>query len=149
MQIRIRETGAVMYEAELRSHLLANGGPSYDQLTPEVMEALGVDPVFEGPQAQPTRYQTAFRDGVVQIDGKWYTKYSVAEMEQEAKDALDAQQAKSARATRDAKLAALDWTQGKDIPDSISSPAALARQGLRDVPSQAGFPWEIVWPDAA
>ena len=149
MQIRIRETGAVMYEAELRSHLLANGGPSFGQLTPEVMEALSVDPVFEGPQAQPTRYQTAFRDGVVQIDGKWYTKYSVAEMEQEAKDALDAQQAKSARATRDAKLAALDWTQGKDIPDSISSPAALARQGLRDVPSQAGFPWEIVWPDAA
>ena len=149
MQIRIRETGAVMYEAELRSHLLANGGPSYDQLTPEVMEALGVDPVFEGPQAQPTRYQTAFRDGVVQIDGKWYTKYSVAEMEQEAKDALDAQQAKSARATRDAKLAALDWTQGKDIPDSISSPAALARQALRDITSQAGFPWELTWPDAA
>ena len=149
MQIRIRETGAVMYEAELRSHLKANDGPSYDQLTPEVMEALGVDPVFEGPQAQPTRYQTAFRDGVVQIDGKWYTKYSVADMDADAIAAKNAEQARSARATRDAKLAALDWTQGKDIPDSISSPAALARQGLRDVPAQAGFPWEIVWPDAA
>jgi hypothetical protein len=151
MQIRIRETGAVMYEAELRSHLLANGGPSYDQLTPEVMEAIGVDPVFEGPQAQPTRYQTAFRDGVVQIDGKWYTKYSVADMDADAIAAKDAEQAKSARATRDVKLAATDWIVIKAVEAGAAVPADTVayRQALRDITSQAGFPWEIVWPDAA
>lgn len=151
MQIRIRDTGAVMYEAELRSHLLANGGPSFGQLTPEVMEAIGVDPVFEGPQAQPTRYQTAFRDGVVQIDGKWYTKYSVAEMEQEAKDALDAQQAKSVRAARDAKLAATDWMVIKAVEAGAAVPADTVayRQALRDITSQAGFPWELTWPEIA
>ncbi|HSG62729.1 MAG TPA: hypothetical protein VLA24_14970 [Pseudomonadales bacterium] len=70
MQIRIRQTGAVMYESELRSYLRANDGPSYDQLTPEVMEAIGVDPVFEGPQATGgTVYQYSQRDGVEQIDG--------------------------------------------------------------------------------
>ena len=151
MQIRIRQSGAVMYEAELRSHFLANGGPSYDQLTPEVMETLGVDPVFEGPQAQPTRYQVAFADGVVQIDGKWYTKYSVADMDDEAKAAKDAEQAKSVRASRDAKLAATDWVVIKALETGAAVPAeaAATRQALRDITSQAGFPWEITWPDAA
>jgi hypothetical protein len=69
-------------------------------------------------------------------------------MDAEAIAAKDAAQAKFVRAERTRRLSALDWTQGKDISDSISSPAALARQGLRDVPNQAGFPWEITWPDA-
>lgn len=146
MQIRIRETGAVMYESELRSYLKANEGPSYDTLTTEVMEALGVDPVFEGPQAQPTRYQVAFRDGVELIDGKWYTKYSVADMDADTIAAKDAEQAKAVREDRDRRLAALDWTQGKDIPDAISTPAAVTRQALRDVPTQPGFPWTVDWP---
>jgi hypothetical protein len=102
---------------------------------------------LEGPQAQPTRYQTAFRDGVEQIDGQWFTKYSVADMDDEAKAAVDEQQAKSVRDQRDQKLKDLDWTQGKDIPDAISGPAATKRQALRDVPSQTGFPWEVVWPE--
>jgi hypothetical protein len=156
-QVRIRETdaspalagvaGAVMYESELRSHLKANDGPSYDQLTPEVMEALGVDPVFEGPQAQPTRYQIGFRDGVEQIEGKWYTKYSVADMEQGAKDALDAQQANSQRAFRNTLLSNCDWTQVADAPVDQAAWATY-RQALRDITAQAGFPWAIDWPEA-
>lgn len=163
MQIRIRETGAVMYEAELRSHLLANGGPSYDQLTPEVMEALGVDPVFEGPQATGgNHYQFSQAAGVQQIEGKWYTKYvlgpvftdgetTAAEQEAAYKAAKDAEQAKSARATRDAKLAATDWMVIKAVEAGAAVPADTVayRQALRDITSQAGFPWEIVWPDAA
>ena len=146
MQVRIRETGAVMYEAELRQWAKDNNGPSWGQTTEEVLEALGADVVFEGPQAQPTRYQTAFRDGVEQIGGKWYTKYSVADMDAEAIAAKDAEQAKAVRADRNAKLAASDWTQGKDIPDNISSAWATYRQALRDVPAQAGFPWTVEWP---
>jgi hypothetical protein len=63
--------------------------------------------------------------------------------------AKDAGQAKSVRQTRDQKLKDLDWTQGKDIADSVSAPAATLRQALRDVPTQAGFPWTITWPDAS
>lgn len=81
-----------------------------------------------------------------QIDGQWYTKYSVADMDDEAKAAKDAAQAAAMRQERNRRLSELDWTQGKDIPDNISGPAAVTRQSLRDVPSQAGFPWDIVWP---
>jgi hypothetical protein len=157
MQIRIRETGAVMYESELRSYLQANNGPSYDQLTPEVMEAIGVDPVLEGPQATGgDHYQFSQRDGVEQIDGKWYTKYilgpvfidgetTAAEQEANYKAAKDAEQAKSVRDSRNTKLTESDWTQVADAPVDKAAWATY-RQALRGVTKQTGFPWTVDWP---
>ena len=145
MEIRTQD-GQVMYESEFRSYIKSNNGPTWDQTTPEILAELGAEVVLEGPQAQPTRYQVAFRDGVEQIDGKWFTKYSVSDMDDEAKAALDAQQAKNVRDDRNRRLAQCDWTQGKDIPDSVSQPWATYRQALRDVPAQAGFPWDVQWP---
>ena len=144
MQIRTND-GQVMYEAEFRAYTKANNGPTWETTTTEVLEALGAEVVFEGPQAQPTRYQTAFRDGVEQIDGKWYTKYSVADMDDETKAVIDAEQAKSVRTTRDEKLKDSDWTQIADAPVDKAAWATY-RQALRDVPTQLGFPWEVTWP---
>jgi hypothetical protein len=144
MEIRTQD-GQVMYEAEFRAYTKANGGPTWETTTTEVLEALGAEVVFEGPQAQPTRYQTAFRDGVEQIDGKWYTKYSVADMDDEAKAVKDAEQAKSVRTARDEKLKDSDWTQIADAPVDKAAWATY-RQALRDVPAQSGFPWEVTWP---
>lgn len=166
MEIRIRATGAVMFESELRAYLLANGGPSYDKLTPEVMETIGVDPVLEGPQATTTApYEFSQRDGVEQIDGAWYTKYSVGpvftdrpatetepaksadEQMAEYRAQKDAEQAKSVRDQRNTKLAECDWTQ---LVDSTADKTAWAmyRQALRDVTAQPAFPWAIDWPVA-
>ena len=145
MQIRIRQTGAVMYEAEFRAYQQANGGPTWHQTTEEVLEALGADVVFEGPQAQPTRYQVGFADGVVEIEGKWYTKYSVANMDDEAKAIKDAEQAANVRRTRTEKLKDSDWTQVADAPVDKAA-WATHRQALRDITAQAGFPWTIDWP---
>ena len=50
------------------------------------------------------------------------------------------------RAERSTKLAATDWTQLPDVPQSIKSQWASYRQALRDVPQQAGFPFNVVWP---
>ena len=143
MEIRIRETGQVMYEGEFRaSHPNTSFPP---QLTAELLDSMGADVVLEGPQAQPTRYQVGFRDGVEQVDGKWFTKYSVVDMDQDAKDALDAQQAASVRSQRTQKLAESDWTQVADAPVDKAA-WAVYRQGLRDVTAQTGFPWEVTWP---
>jgi hypothetical protein len=51
------------------------------------------------------------------------------------------------RATRNAKLAACDWTQ---LPDAPVDAAAWAdyRQALRDVTAQPGFPDAVIWPAA-
>jgi hypothetical protein len=137
MEIRIKETGAVVLQSELRSLYPNVSGPLDDLY----------DVVFEGPQAQPSRYQIAFRDGVEQADGKWYTKYSVADMGAEAIAAKDAEQAKAVRQQRTDKLKDSDWTQLADSPaDDLAW--ATYRQALRDITSQAGFPWTINWPVA-
>jgi hypothetical protein len=145
MQIRIRQTGAVMYETEFRAYQQANGGPTWGITTEEILDSLGADVVFEGPQAQPTRYQFAFRDGVEQIEGKWYTKYSVADMDADQIAAKDAEQASAVRSERNAQLTASDWTQLPDAPVDHAAWAAY-RQDLRDITNQSGFPWTIDWP---
>lgn len=164
MQIRIRESGAVMYESQFRAYTKANGGPSWETTTTEVLEALGADVVLEGPQATGgTVYQYSQRDGVEQIDGKWYTKYilgpvftdraasegqpaqTAAEQETAYKAMKDAEQATSVRNQRTQLLKDCDWTQ---IADSTADKTAWAtyRQALRDITTQAGFPWTIIWP---
>jgi hypothetical protein len=167
MQIRIKETGAVMYEAEFRAYTKANGGPSWETTTTEVLEALGADVVFEGAQATGgTVYQYSQASGVEQIDGKWYTKYvlgpvfvdttvegvttTALEHETAYKAQKDAEQAKSVRTTRDTKLAECDWRVIKAAETATTLDAAWAtyRQALRDVTGQSGFPWTITWPDA-
>jgi hypothetical protein len=144
MELRIRDTGQVVTDSEFRSLHPNTGFPQL--LTAEILDNFGSDPVLNGAQAQPTRYQTAFRDGVTQDDqGRWFTKYSVADMDVEAKDALDAQQAASQRSERNRRIAECDWTQVEDSPVD-KQVWAVYRQALRDLPSQAGFPWDINWP---
>jgi hypothetical protein len=156
MQVRIRESGAVMYEAELRAYTKANGGPSWETTTTEVLEALGADVVFEGAQATGgTVYQYSQADGVEQVDGKWYTKYvlgpvftdgetTAAEQEVAYKAMKDAEQAKSVRQTRDDKLAETDWRFRSDMTPSQEWKDYC--QALRDIPAQSGFPWATTWP---
>jgi hypothetical protein len=52
----------------------------------------------------------------------------------------------TARETRDLLLQQSDWTQVPDAPVDAAVWATY-RQALRDVPSQQGFPDNIVWPD--
>ena len=164
MQIRT-QTGAVMYESEFRATTKANGGPSWETTTTEVLESLGADVVFEGPQATGgTVYQYSQASGVEQVDGKWYTKHilgpvfpdraasegqpaqTAAEQETAYKAMKDAEQAKSVRTQRTQLLNDSDWTQ---IADSTADKTAWAtyRQALRDITAQSGFPWTITWPN--
>jgi len=55
------------------------------------------------------------------------------------------QEADEVRTQRDALLSQSDWTQVPDAPVDQSAWAEY-RQALRDVPEQAGFPQEVVWP---
>ena len=167
MQIRIQSTGEVMYEAEFRAYQQANGGPSWETTTTEVLDALGADVVLEGAQATGgTVYQYSQASGVEQIDGKWYTKHilgpvfvdttddgvttTAAEHEVAYKAQRDAEQSKSIRSTRDALLAECDWVVIKNLETNSNIPGIweVYRQALRDVPTQSGFPWTITWPDA-
>lgn len=139
MEIRT-QSGQVMYENEFRAYMRQTTGASWNQTTNEILESFGAAVVLQGPQPSPTRYQTAFRDGVEQINGQWYTKYSVADMDDQARAAKDAEQARSLRLARDQKLRDSDWTQVADAPVDQAIWATY-RQALRDLPNAQGFPW--------
>lgn len=148
MQIRLRQTGAVMYESELRQYMRDNNGPTWGQTTPEILESIGADPVFEGPQPTTSGpYEYVVQQGVEELDGKWYTKYVVQTLDDEGKTAKDTETAKAVRDDRNRRLAETDWTQVKDVPDLVSSTWAAYRQDLRDLPSQSGFPHNVTWPN--
>ena len=105
--------GTTMFEAEFRAQFPNTSLPF--PLTEELINELGGDVVFEGPQATGgDHYQYSQRQGVEQIDGKWYTKYvlgpiftdrdvgggnilTVAEQEANYKAMKDAEQAKNVR----------------------------------------------------
>lgn len=141
---RVRSTGEVLSQGQVRSLYPNTSFPS--QWTPALVEELGLDPVFESPTPTTTRYQVAFKDGVEQdSQGRWLWKWSISEMSDEAKAAKDAEQAKNIRSDRDKRLSDTDWTQVADAPVD-KAVWATYRQALRDVPAQAGFPYDITWP---
>ena len=164
MEVRVRSTGAVMFDHEFRQMQTGLGFPK--EITEAVLNEWGADIVYEGPQATGgTVYQYSMRQGVVQIGDKWHTNYvlgpvftdtpasegrpakTAAENEAEYKAMKDAEQAANVRRTRNDKLKDCDWTQ---IADSTADKPKWAtyRQALRDITAQAGFPWTITWPDA-
>ena len=73
------------------------------------------------------------------------TTYSseVAECPESERDAAFAGMV---RADRNTLLKVTDWTQNSDVSEATRTLWAPYRQALRDVPSQAGFPYDISWP---
>jgi len=164
MQIRIRATGQVLLQHEWEKWVAQTYSKSLSGITEEAVNLFESDIVFEGPQATGgTVYQYSQRDGVEQVEGKWYTKYilgpvfadtpaigtepakTAAENEAAYKAVKDAEQAKNIRATRDQKLAETDWRYRRDQTTTPEWDAYC--QALRDIPTQTGFPWTVTWPD--
>jgi hypothetical protein len=147
MELRNRETGAVITESQFRNDNRNTSFPP--QLTAEIIDSFGYDPVLEGPRPDTTPpYEYVARDGVEEVDGQWFTKYVVAEYDDEVKVLMDADQAKRIRADRNQRLADCDWTQLADSPLDLDGKGAwqLYRETLRLIPQQEGFPWNVTWP---
>lgn len=146
MEIRIRNTGEVMTDITFRDTFRDRVLPA--QLTEEWLNGFagGCDVVFEGPQPSPeNHYQFVSRQGVEEIEGKWFTKYVLIEPDAEGKAAADANQAEQIRQDRNRRLSECDWTQVADSPVDKAAWATY-RQALRDITAQAGFPWSVEWP---
>jgi hypothetical protein len=90
-------------------------------------------------------------------DGRWRYEggefFDLDEQEKNAAASFEADQsnnkqimADAVRRDRAARLAASDWTQVVDAKVDQAAWAAY-RQALRDVTSQAGFPWDVQWPE--
>ena len=110
--------------------------------SPSTLAALGVFPVTQTEKPNVNEGQVAKRDEqpTVQGDGTYVWGWTIG-------DKTPTELATQARTKRDALLSQSDWKQITDVPVDQAAWATY-RQALRDVPAQAGFPENIVWPVA-
>lgn len=79
-------------------------------------------------------------------DGVWVETWVQAETSEQERQNRIALTAQSVIDARNRLLQSCDWTQLPDAPIANKQGWATYRQALRDVPAQAGFPFEINWP---
>ena len=164
MEIRNRESGAVTTVSQFKASYPNTSFPK--QITTDILNSYGYDAVLNGASATVTApYGVSTRDGVEEIDGKWFTKFiagpvftdttdgegnvtTAADNEAAYRASVDAQAGTLVRATRDQKLTASDWTQMADSPLASDKKTEWAtyRQSLRDLPTASGFPHTMTWP---
>ena len=156
MEILIKETQQVITETEFRILHQNTSFPAI--LSEDILSDFGAVAILEGPQAIPSSpYEYSFRDGIQEINGKYFTKYSLgpifvdnesqtaAEQELEYRARINEERASSVRNTRNQLLKDSDWTQISDA--TVNKEVWLTyRQELRDITIQEGFPFNIIWP---
>lgn len=164
MEIRNRSTGELTTISQFK---LSQPNTSFPkQITNDILDSYGYDPVLNGAQATVTApYGISTRSGVEEIDGKWFTKFvagpvftdtldedgkvtaTAAENEAAYRARIDSDTATSLRAQRNQKLTDSDWTQIADSSANTTSWATY-RQALRDLPTTSGNDWphNVTWP---
>ena len=115
--------------------------PLTDDALPEGYVSVGF---FAPPEAQA--HQKVVSSLPVQIEGRWVQGWDVVALSPAELAERDGIKAIAVRQERNALLAQSDWTQGKDIANSVSLEWVGYRQALRDLTNQAGFPLTLDWP---
>tara|TARA_B100001250_G_scaffold413696_1_gene448668 strand:- start:2500 stop:2943 length:444 start_codon:yes stop_codon:yes gene_type:complete len=113
-------------------------------LKESTLNALGWDVVQETPQPTTTVYQQVVRNGVVKDSLKrWKQQYEIHELNKEDIDRLVGS---DVRDERNELLKETDWTQNRDVTLSNDAEWKTYRENLRNLPTQSGFPHNVVWP---
>lgn len=114
--------------------------------TPEQLAEQGI--VIVEPSVPPVKQYTLNYEETAELsaEGIWVQTWIATDASPAEIYARTQAQESEVRQLRNQKLADCDWTQ---LPDTPVDAAAWSeyRANLRDVPSQTGFPWEIVWPE--
>jgi hypothetical protein len=116
------------------------------QITPALLAEFGVVSVSVDPEPTTDHLSDAVRQDPVQVDGQWVQHWSLETCDSDRSAQKLSQRQAVVREERNRLMAETDWTQGKDIPDTVSDLWTSYRQALRDIPQQSGFPWQVIWP---
>jgi len=119
------------------------------QISDEIAAEFGVYPVT--PADQPAYDHTKdLERTAVKVGDDWVEQWTEVDASAEEIAARVAAQSNSVRSDRNKRLADCDWSQLSDSPLDADTRAAWAtyRGELRAVPEQAGFPWDVTWPEA-
>jgi len=141
------ENGAVkQYPYGLGQLKAANPLTSFPaEANDEMLASYGVQRVFFSTPPAITATQILEEGTPVFADDRWTQSWVVRDLTAEEVASRDNAKADAVRAERNAKLEASDWTQVADAPVDKAAWATY-RQALRDISSQAGFPWVVDLP---
>ena len=107
--------------------------------TAETLGAFEVYKIVEAPAPAVDSKTHRQSRSIQQVDGVWTQVWTLQQLAQDTASA-------NVRGYRDRLLTTSDWTQVADAPVDKTAWATY-RQALRDVTSQAGFPWAVEWPE--
>jgi hypothetical protein len=119
-------------------------------ISDEVLAAYNVFRVTELPAPDyNSRTHRLVTQAPALVDGVWTVSRIAVAKDQAQIDNETAQAAANVRADRDKRIAETDWMVIKhlELNENIPGVWEVYRQALRDVPAQAGFPWEVTWPE--
>lgn len=128
MLVRVRDTGAVMYEPEFRTYMSQTTGASWNQTTDAILNELGADPVLNGPYPSCGTYQYVISGPVIEQDGAWFTSFTVVDMDADQIAAKNTELAANNKTTAVNLLNATDWTSIADVADPEKSNPYLMNQ---------------------
>jgi hypothetical protein len=111
----------------------------------ETLAAFNTFEVVRTPQPEVDHTQSVGENVPQKIKGVWTQVWNISNLDEDTLAERTEGRAQQVRDERNYKIAASDWTQLSDSP--VDQEAwAVYRQALRDVPEQAGFPWNVTWP---
>ena len=145
--VKLNADGTVeRYPYALADLRLANRSTSFPkQISDETAAEFNVFPVT--PTAPPAAdYTVNLERSAVKQGDEWVEEWIETPASPEEIESRTKTKALEVRDERNHLLANCDWTQLPDSPVD-AAPWATYRQELRDITAQAGFPWDVVWPE--
>tara|TARA_R100001510_G_C7550750_1_gene134666 strand:- start:1 stop:468 length:468 start_codon:yes stop_codon:yes gene_type:complete len=151
MYVLIRDGAVVTFPYSVGKLRADNPNTSFPKNpSNEILEGLGVHTVNSVTKPDyDIRTQKLTQNSAPHLEeGQWYIGWTITDKTADEITAYDTEEAITVRSRRDFLLSQSDWTQMVDSPLSDTDKAAWAtyRQGLRDVPSQSGFPNNVTFP---
>lgn len=142
------ENGQAKYPACMLGYFVDKGIISSVDATQEELDASNIVSVsmFAG-QLPMDGYQYTVHI-VEQSDGSWAHEVLKVEISEDQYQSNVNLQKQAVKADRDRMIASTDWIVTKSVEAGTPIPEAWStyRQALRDIPSQEGFPFNVVWP---
>jgi len=142
------ENGQAKYPASMLVYFVALGIIESADATEEELAAVNIVPVpmFGGQIPQDgNEYGVEIKQ---QTDGSWAHELVQKTISEQQFANNVAVQTQAVKADRDRMIASTDWIVTKSLEAGTPIPQSWStyRQALRDIPLQAGFPFNIIWP---
>lgn len=119
-------------------------------ISDELLAEYGVVTVVVTPKPDVDHTKNVFF-GTPQLNQEtqqWETVWIVEDASQDEIDERVLAESEKVRKERNALIAETDWivTKNLELNQNVPGRWEVYRQDLRDIPSQLGFPWNVVWP---